>query len=95
MCLACGKISGATLGVIGYGDIGKSSARKAKAMGMKVIAQRRRPELSEGDGIVDQMFGPGQVGDVIAKSDYILVSAALTPETIGMVGAEELARVRD
>ncbi|CAM9877817.1 unnamed protein product [Laminaria digitata] len=54
------QISGATLGVIGYGDIGKSSARKAKAMGMKVIAQRRRPELFEGDGIADQMFGPGQ-----------------------------------
>ena len=35
-----------------------------------------------------------QVGDVIAKSDYILVAAALTPETIGMVGAAELARVR-
>lgn len=36
-----------------------------------------------------------KVGDVIAKSDYILVSAALTPETIGLVGAEQLARVRD
>ena len=34
------------------------------------------------------------MGDVIAKSDYILVAAALTPETKGMVGAEELARVR-
>ena len=35
-----------------------------------------------------------QVGDVIAKSDYVLVAAALTPETKGMVGAAELARVR-
>lgn len=35
-----------------------------------------------------------QVGEVIAKSDYILVAAALTPETKGMVGAAELARVR-
>ncbi len=35
-----------------------------------------------------------QVGDVISKSDYILVAAALTPETKGMVGAAELARVR-
>jgi len=37
---------------------------------------------------------PVQVGDVIAKSDYIVVVAALTPETKGMVGAAELARVR-
>lgn len=34
-----------------------------------------------------------QVGEVIAKSDYILVAAALTPSTVGMVGAAELARV--
>lgn len=34
-----------------------------------------------------------QVGDVIAKSDYVVVAAALTPETEGMVGAKELARV--
>ena len=47
--------------MIGYGDIGQASARKAKAMGIKVIAQRRRPELSAGDGIADQVFGPGQV----------------------------------
>ena len=34
-----------------------------------------------------------KVGEVIAMSDYILVAAALTPETKGMVGAKELARV--
>lgn len=34
-----------------------------------------------------------KVGEVIAKSDYILVAAALTPSTLGMVGAAELARV--
>lgn len=55
------KIAGTTLGVIGYGDIGQEAARKAKAMGMKVIAQRRRPELSEGDGVADEVFGVGQV----------------------------------
>ncbi|CAM9808118.1 unnamed protein product [Ectocarpus sp. 13 AM-2016] len=64
-------------------------------MGMKVIAQRRRPELSRGDGVADEVLGAGQVvGEVIAKSDYILVAAALTPETTGMVGAAELARAR-
>lgn len=55
------QMSGTTLGVIGYGDIGRAAAVKAKAMGMKIIAQRRRPELSQGDGIADQVLGAGQV----------------------------------
>lgn len=55
------QVSGTTLGVIGYGDIGRAAAVKAKAMGMNVIAQRRRPELSQGDGIADQVLGAGQV----------------------------------
>lgn len=54
-------MSGTTLGVIGYGDIGQAAAVKAKAMGMKVIAQRRRPELSQGDGVADQVLGAGEV----------------------------------
>lgn len=49
------------LGVIGYGDIGQACARKAKALGMKVVAQRRRPELSQGDGIADEVVGADQV----------------------------------
>lgn len=54
------QIKDKTLGVIGYGDIGQAAARKAKAMGMKIIGQRRRPELSEGDGIADELMGDGQ-----------------------------------
>lgn len=54
------QVLGTTLGVIGYGDIGQAAAVKAKAMGMKVIAQRRRPELSSGDDVADEVFGPGQ-----------------------------------
>ncbi|CAM9970731.1 unnamed protein product [Ascophyllum nodosum] len=88
------EVMGATLGVIGYGDIGQACARKAKAVGMKIIGQRRRPELSHGDGVADEVLGAGQVGDVIAKSDYVVVAAALTPESKGMVGEAELAKAR-
>ncbi len=42
----------------------------------------------------DEFYGPEAVGNVIEKSDYICVTAALTPETNGMVGAAELAKAK-
>lgn len=59
MCTS--QVTGTTLGVIGYGDIGQAAARKAKAMGMRIVAQRRRPELSQGDGVADEVLGADQV----------------------------------
>ena len=38
-----------TLGVVGYGDIGQSTARIARAFGMHILAMRRRTELSESE----------------------------------------------
>eukprot|EP00611_Tribonema_gayanum_P023739 TRINITY_DN5064_c0_g1_i1.p1 TRINITY_DN5064_c0_g1~~TRINITY_DN5064_c0_g1_i1.p1 ORF type:complete len:374 (+),score=133.13 TRINITY_DN5064_c0_g1_i1:131-1123(+) len=87
------EIRGQTLGVLGYGDIGQSAARLAKALGMRVLAQRRNAGAPP-DGIADETFGPDGVGDVVARSDYVCVAAALTPETRGMLGAAALARAR-
>ncbi|CAM9806711.1 unnamed protein product [Choristocarpus tenellus] len=54
------EVADKTLGVLGYGDIGQACGRLAKAFGMTVLAQRRRPELSIGDGVADEVFGPDQ-----------------------------------
>ncbi|CAM9393428.1 unnamed protein product, partial [Chrysoparadoxa australica] len=85
-----GELRGQTLGIIGYGSIGESVAKLAKAFGMKVLAQRRRPELCKDDALVDEAFGSDQVAEVISRSDFICVAAALTPETKGMLGRKEL-----
>jgi len=83
------ELRGSTMGIIGYGDIGRACARLAKAFGMKVIIQRRRPELSSNDELVDEAYGPGHVGDVMTKSDYIVVAAALTPDSLNLVSEAE------
>ena len=74
-------VTGQTMGVIGFGDIGKAAARRAEAMGMHVLPLRR---------------ATGQQGklDLLARSDYVLLSAPLTPETRGIVGAPELRAMR-
>ena len=84
-------IAGRTLGVVGYGDIGRAVARRAKAMGMRVVAVRRRPELSRGDSDVDEVYSPERLREMLAGCDYVVVSAPLTAETRSMISAGELA----
>lgn len=52
--------------MIGYGDIGQACARNAKAMGMNIVGQRRRPELSHGDGIADEVLGADQASNTLS-----------------------------
>jgi len=82
-------IEGSTMGIVGYGDIGRAIARRARAFGMKVLALRRRPGQSAGDPLVDQVFSPEQKLDMLAASDYIAASAPLTSATRGMIGEAE------
>lgn len=87
-------ISGKTLGVVGYGAIGHACAWRAKALGMRVAALRRRPGAGQPDGIADMTFGPDGLGEMLAISDYVLVSAALTAETTGLIGEPQLAAMK-
>jgi phosphoglycerate dehydrogenase-like enzyme len=86
-------ITGRVLGIVGYGEIGAAVARRAKALDMTVYALRRRPQ-PEGDGIADRFFSPGELHDMIAQSHYIVLAAPLTRETRGLIGREEIARMR-
>ena len=87
-------VSGKTLGVIGYGEIGRAAAVRAHALGMKIHVIRRRPQLSEDDPIVEKSFSTAQRGEMMAGCDYLLVAAPLTGETRGLVGATELAGMK-
>lgn len=90
------ELRGASFGVIGFGDIGRSCAVLAKAYGMRVLAQRRRPELCTSDALVDEVFGTGadELKRIAASSDYLVVAAPLTPDTRHMVNAEVLASMK-
>jgi phosphoglycerate dehydrogenase-like enzyme len=88
------ELQGRTLGVIGFGSVGRAAAERANAFGMKVLALRRRPVRFRADPLVVQAFAPARINDLIAASDYLLVSAPLTPETSGMVGGEQIASMK-
>jgi phosphoglycerate dehydrogenase-like enzyme len=90
-----GEIAGRTLGIVGYGDIGRAVASRARALGMRVLGMTRRgPLLYNADPLVSQVFGPNDRIRMIEQSDYIVVAAPLTPETRGMIGEAEFAAMK-
>ena len=84
------SLFGKTLGIVGYGEIGRAVARRAKGLNMRVIAVRRRPELSESDPLLDAVYAPGQLLEFIHECDYLVCAAPNTPSTKGMIGAAEI-----
>jgi phosphoglycerate dehydrogenase-like enzyme len=85
------EVRGQSLGIVGYGDIGRAVASRGHALGMKVLTLRRRPELSPEDPHAGQMFGIDQKHEMLAQSDYVVLTTPLTPESRGMIGEREFA----
>jgi D-3-phosphoglycerate dehydrogenase / 2-oxoglutarate reductase len=81
------EISGKTLGIIGYGNIGTETAKRALALGMKVIAY---------DPYVTSLNGVKMVtwDELLSQSDYISLHAPKTKETTNMLGAEQFAKMK-
>lgn len=89
-----GMLEGRTLGILGYGDIGKAAATRAKAFGMKIIALRRRPDKSNGDGIADEIWGMDRKLELMSTADYVLLAMPATPDTKGTVAEAELRAMK-
>ena len=87
----------ATMGIVGYGRIGREVARLARSFGMTVLAVRRHPGTQPDggfggrpavEGVVES--GPDQLTAVLGRSDYLVLTVPLTPQTRGMIGPVEL-----
>jgi phosphoglycerate dehydrogenase-like enzyme len=88
-------VSGQTVGIIGYGDIGRAVAAKVRPLGMKVLAVKRHASAPRReDPLVEEVFGPERRIEMISRSDYVVVTAPLTSETRGMIGAPEFAAMK-
>jgi phosphoglycerate dehydrogenase-like enzyme len=86
-------LQGHTLGIVGLGRIGSAIARLGVAFGMRVVASRRHPDATAPEGI-EKVYGPAQLDELLAASDYVVLSAPLTPETTGLIGSRELRLMR-
>lgn len=87
-------IPGKVMGVVGYGEIGRECALLAHGLGIKIHAVRRNTHLSQQDEIVERIFEPGQLKDMLAGADIVLAAAPLTPETRHMLSVKEFAAMK-
>ncbi len=89
------EITGQTVGIVGYGDIGRAVATRVKPMGMNVLALKRHgTPLYNMDPLVQRIYGPSELHEMLPLCDYLVVAAPLTPETRGMISVEEFARMK-
>ncbi len=88
-------VSGQTVGIVGYGDIGRAIAARVRPLGMTVLAVKRHASRSRGaDLLVEQTYGPEQRIEMLSRCDYVVVAAPLTSETRGMIGEPEFKAMK-
>lgn len=84
-------LHGATVGIVGFGAIGRGLSPIASALGLRVIALKR---VAGGAPGVERMFGPGQIVAFLKEAEYVINTLPLTAQTQGYFGPREFAAMR-
>lgn len=84
------ELDGKTIGIIGFGRIGQTTGKIAKAMGMKVLAYDHHPSES-GEVIAEYV----DLDTLLAESDVVALHCPLFPETQGIINKDTIAKMKD
>jgi len=85
------ELAGKTLGILGYGRIGQAVARRARAFDMNISAIRRDVGPDDEPAFLG---GPDSIGEVLRRSDYVLISMPATSETVGSIDRGRLGLMK-
>jgi phosphoglycerate dehydrogenase-like enzyme len=77
---------------VGLGAIGSAVAQRAKALGMNVVAVRQYPEKPAES--VATVYGPQEIAKLLRESDFVVLTAPVTPATRNLIDAERLAQMK-
>lgn len=100
------ELRGATLGILGYGSIGRETARLAHAFGMRILACKRNPDQKTDDGWIvpgtgdpagalpERYFSLEQLPAMLAECDYLILTLALTPASYHILDAAALRSLK-
>ncbi len=85
------EVHGTTLGIIGMGRIGQQIARRGRAFDMTILYHNRRPN-EQAEQKLEARYA--ELNDLLAESDYVVLSLPLSDETRGMIGREQLSLMK-
>jgi phosphoglycerate dehydrogenase-like enzyme len=100
------ELRGSTLGIVGYGSIGRELARLAQAMGMRVLALNTSGQRNQDNGYIipgtgdldaaipEKMYPAGNLLNMLPACDYVVLLVPLTPDTYHMFNAEAFVRMK-
>ena len=77
------ELDGKVLGILGFGSIGAEVARRGRAFGMRIHAMKRNQTQNE--PLVDRLFGPAELHELLNQADYVVVTLPWTPSTDGIL----------
>ena len=86
------EIEGKTLGIVGLGTAGSALARKAKTLGMRVLATKRTSTIKP--EFVDRLGTPEFLPQLLAESDFVVLLLASVSSTFNIIGENELRRMK-
>ncbi|WP_258360325.1 D-2-hydroxyacid dehydrogenase [Moorella sulfitireducens (nom. illeg.)] len=78
---------GKTVGIVGFGSIGREIARQCKALNMRVVALKRTPVECE---LLDRLYSPDELELLLRESDFVVIIVPLTAATRGMIDEKKL-----
>ena len=100
------ELRGSTVGIVGYGSIGREIARLCRAFGASVLATKRDlKQLEDGDfsleglgdreaELAERLYPPQALGSMAAECDFLVITVPLTPSSRGMVNETVLSKMK-
>ncbi len=86
-------LGGAVLGIVGFGSIGQEVAKRASAFSMHVVAVDPRPPGAQ-QALVERVFAVSELDKMLGTSDFVVICAPHTPQTLHLFDRERLARMK-
>jgi phosphoglycerate dehydrogenase-like enzyme len=86
------SIKGMTIGIVGFGNIGRAIARRATGFEMRVLAVDAQ-QVPPSDG-AEEVWPLSRLDEMCREADVLAISAPITPETEGLIGAKQLSQMK-
>jgi glyoxylate reductase len=85
------EVHGSTIGIVGLGRIGRQIAQRARGFEMRVLYHNRRPRTDLDAGLAARYVS---LAELLAESDYVVLSVPLSAETRGLIGRAQFALMK-